>query len=214
MEEKLYFKPAKYGKGIKKKDKPKKAEEGSKNHRTRNLVLFLTLVIVIILAILWLLRGKITTTGQYPENVKNEYLDCISKNTTYFKVGDVSSDEKELRATMVFLGEEELSSISIKYTLNFADKSAASYAEPIVNTRFHENIAEVVDSYSAFNNKVTLLDDAIVVTLHASKTDLKDDLAKEFFLIPKTKSPTTLSDYREIFDAQGLTCESSIDNTN
>lgn len=217
MEEKLYFKPASYGKGIKKKDKPEKPVETKKeekSHRTRNLVFFLTLVIVIILAILWLLRGKTTTTGQYPENVKNEYLDCISKNTTYSKVGDVSSDEKELRATMVFLGKEELSSISIKYTLNFADKSAASYAEPIVNTRFHENIAEVIDQYSAFNNKVTLLDDAIVVTLHASKTDLKDDLAKEFFLIPKTKSPATLSDYREIFEVQGFTCESSLDNNN
>lgn len=217
MEEKLYFKPASYGKGIKKKDKPEKPVETKKeekSHRTRNLVIILLVLGIIIVVILWLLRGKTTTTGQYPANVKNEYLDCVSNSIVYSKVGSVDSDKKELKATMVFLGEKDLSSISIKYTLNFVDKSAASYTEPIVSTRFHENIAKVIDQYGAFNNKVTLLDDTIVVTLHASKTDLKDDLAKEFFLIPKTKSPAALSDYREIFEVQGFTCESSLDNNN
>ena len=214
MEEKLYFKPAKYGKGIRQKEKPAKKSDSEKTHRVRNHVLLSLFISIIVIVIIWLLHGKTTTSGQYPENVKNEYLDCISNNTIYSKVGNIDSDEKELKATMVFLGKEELSSISIKYTLSFTDKTAASYAEPIVNTRFHENIAKVIDQYSAYNNKVTLLDDTIVVTLHASKTDLKDDLAKEFFLIPKTKAPTTLPDYREIFETQGFACKASTDNTN
>ncbi|MBR2587387.1 hypothetical protein IKE71_03405 [Candidatus Saccharibacteria bacterium] len=213
MEEKLYFKPASYGKGNKKKDEPEKTIKSKKNdYRARSLVIFLILVVIIVLVVLWFLRGKTTITGQYPANVRNEYLDCAANNIVYAKVGSVDSKQKELRATMVFLGKEELSSISIKYTLEFADKAAASYAEPIVSTRFHENIAKVIDQYGAFNNKVTLLDDTIVVTLHASKTDLENELAKEFFLIPKAESPTTLSDYREAFESQGLTCTSSLDN--
>ncbi len=199
MKEKIYFKPE----TSKKKDK--------KNHKFLKLFFFLLFLLLIILIIIWLLRGSKTISGQYPENVKNEYLDCVSKNVTYSKVGEVSNEEKELKATMVFLGKEELSSISIKYTLKFKDKETANYAEPIVNTRFHENLAQVIDQYSAFNNKVTLLDDTIVVTLHASRNDLVD-LAKEFFLIKKNEEPVSLNDFKNSFEKQGFICESSINN--
>lgn len=76
MEEKLYFKPADYGKGKKKaeKDKPKEKE----NHKVAKLIGILLFLLIVVVIIIWLLRGKITTTGQYPENVKIESLKCES----------------------------------------------------------------------------------------------------------------------------------------
>ena len=68
----------------------------------------------------------------------------------------------------------------------------------------------MVDSYSAFNNKVTLLDETVTVALHASKNDLTD-LAKEFFLVKKTDELVSLADFRKSFEVQGFTCEASID---
>ena len=205
MEEKLYFKPETARKTKNNKDSSKK----KKDYKVLKLVSFLLFLVIIVLVIIWLLKGSKTVSGRYPENVKNEYLDCVSEKFTYSKVGEVGDEKKELRATMVFFGEEELSSISIKYTLRFKDKQAAGYAEPIISTRFHENIAQVVDSYSAFNNKVTLLDETVTVALHASKNDLTD-LAKEFFLVKKTEELASLADFRKSFEAQGFTCEASI----
>ncbi|MBQ3320973.1 hypothetical protein IJG71_02490 [Candidatus Saccharibacteria bacterium] len=200
MEEKLYFKP----------EASKKKKE-KKNHKILKLVVVLLILLVLTLVIIWLLKGMKTVSGRYPENVKNEYLDCTAEETVYPKIGEVGEEKNELKATMIFFGEEELSSISIKYTLEFKDKEAANYAEPIVNTRFHERLAQVIDQYGAFNNKVTLLDDTIMVTLHAEKNDLTE-LSKEFFLIKKTDELVTLADFRENFEKQGLVCKSSIDN--
>ena len=214
MEEKLYFKPANYGKGKKKEQTEQKSEPKTKtkqNHKALKLVIVLLILAIVVAIIIWLLHGKTTTTGQYPANVKNEYLDCASNSITYPKVGEVDSDKKELKATMVFLGQQELSSISIKYTLMFSDEEKAHFAEPIVNTRFHENIAQVIDQYSAFNNKVTLLDDTVIVTLHASKNDLVD-LAKEFFMINKNDNPVSLYDFKTNFESQGFACKASTDN--
>lgn len=204
MEEKIYFEP---------ETTKKKKQSKRKDRRFLGAFFFLAFLMIVILVIIWFLRGSRTVSGHYPANVRNEYLNCSSDKITYLKVGEVESKEKELKATMVFLGEEQLSSISIKYTLKFEDKGAATYAEPIVNTRFHENIAQVIDQYSAFNNKVTLLDDTITVTLHASKNDLVD-LAKEFFMIRKTNEPVSLADFRDNFEKQGFLCEASTDNAN
>ena len=103
MEEKLYFKPASYGKGIKQKEKPvkrKEKEDGEKTHRVRNLVLFLLFIAIIIIVILWLLHGRTITTGQYPANVKNESLECVSTSLTYPKLGSFSPVPAETNLTV------------------------------------------------------------------------------------------------------------------
>ena len=77
MKTNLYFEPADYGKGMKKKNIQQTTQYEESNKRAWHLGRLLGVVIVlaiIILIILWLLRGKETTSGQFPENVRNELV--------------------------------------------------------------------------------------------------------------------------------------------
>lgn len=215
MEEKLYFKPAKYGKGIKKKLEPEKlarTDKGKKNHRTRNLILFLILIVIIVLVILWLLRGKTTTHGQYPENVKNESLSCVSTDKAYEPANQISSDEKELKIDMIFYGTEKLSSASLKYTLTFASKNDAYSAEAFNHAEFNLSLQRRGYSSGLFNNKFTLMDNVLVLALRADADEIKEELAREYFLLDRSSLPTTLSDFRIHYESTGFVCASTIDN--
>ncbi|MBQ2638155.1 hypothetical protein IJF89_00525 [Candidatus Saccharibacteria bacterium] len=216
MEEKLYFKPATYGKGIKKKDqseKPTKAEQNETTHRTRNLILSLALVIIIILIILWLLRGKTTTSGQYPANIRNESLSCASTDKSYEPANRISSNDKELKIDMIFYGTEKLSSASLKYTLTFISNEEAYSAEAFNHAGFNLDLQNRGFSSGEFNNKFTLIDNTLVLTLHADADALSEDLAREYFLLSRNNLPTTLQDFRQHYEAAGFACSSTIDNS-
>ncbi|MBR3595029.1 hypothetical protein IKL45_02185 [Candidatus Saccharibacteria bacterium] len=210
MEEKLYFKPASYGKGIKNKEKPvkkKEKEEGEKTHRIRNLVLFLLFIAVIVIIILWLLHGKTTTTGQYPANVKNESLECVSTALTYPKLGTVSPAPKEtnLTLTAVFSGEDTLRTISVKNLMTFESNSEAVVAEARTHANFNIGLRAYNYGTEKFENKFSIMSDKLLVNLTAKSKEL-DEFSKGYFLITSEQLPTTLADFKQEYEAQGFTC--------
>ena len=214
MEEKLYFKPASYGKGIKKKPEPEKlakTEKGEKNHRFRNLTVFMLFLAIIIVAILWLLRGRTTTTGQYPENIKNESLTCASDNITYSKIGSVLPTKHELKINMVFYGEEKLSSINLRYNLTFASDAEAYAAEAKSHADFNLGLQKSGHSSGSFHNKFTLMDNTLNISLRADNNEI-DELTREYFLLDRTNPPTTINEYQANYEAQGFSCSSTINN--
>jgi len=218
LEEKLYFKPASYGKGIKQKEKPAKKEEkedGEKTHRVRNLILFLLLIAVIVIIILWLLRGKTTTTGQYPANVKNESLECISTTLTYPKLGTVSPAPKEtnLTLTAVFSGEDTLRTISVKNLMTFESNSEAVVAEARTHANFNIGLRAYNYGTEKFENKFSIMSDKLLVNLTAKSKEL-DEFSKGYFLITSEQLPTTLTDFKQEYEAQGFTCRTDFNETN
>jgi len=215
LEEKLYFKPASYGKGNKKKDRQEKegeTEKDEKSHRVRNLILFLTPAIIIVLIIIWLLRGKTTTTGQYPANVRNESLSCLATDKAYEPANRTSSDNKELKIDMIFYGIEKLSSVSLKYTLTFASNEEAYSAEAFNHAGFNLGLQNRGFSSGLFNNKFSLMDNVVVLTLRADANELDEELAREYFLLDRDELPETMSDFRRHYESTGFSCASTIDN--
>lgn len=210
MEEKLYFKPANYGKG-KKKEQTETKEKG--NHKALKLIGLLLFLLIIIVVIIWLLRGKTTVTGRYPENVKSESLECVSNQTIYQKVDKVDSADKELKITMIFYGESGLSSGSLKYTLRLDDHLKAAQTESILHSQFAKNLVASGHKFEEFDNKFTVMDGDLVITLHLSDGKI-DERSKDYFLVEQTAAkafPKTLSEYRNNYEAQGFTCKSSLD---
>lgn len=208
MEEKLYFKPAKYGKGIKKQKEKIEKDKDEKDHRIRNLIVFLLFIVAIILIILWLLHGKTTTSGQYPENISNESLTCISKNTKYEKTSWVDSDDKELKINAIFNGTESLKTISLIYTLNYADESEAYYAEAKSHAQLNDSFAAVGYDVRKFDNKFARYNNKLIISLTASKSEI-DEYSAVYFMLPieadgfKLK---TLSDYKRAYETQDFFC--------
>lgn len=217
MEEKLYFRPANYGKGLKKrKEKPapaKKQTDGEKNHRARNLALFLALLAVIVAVILWLLRGQTTTTGQYPANIRNEALTCRSGTIVYDKVSNINSANKSLKISMIFTGEEQLSSASLEYALTFSSYSEAYSAEAVSHAQFNLGLQALGYDAGKFNNKFSILDNKLIITLSASSDKNLDDTTRGYFLIEYTDGrelPKSLGEYRQNYERQGFACTSTI----
>ena len=211
MEEKLYFQPENYGK--KEYKEPKKKSE-KKDHGILKLLGFLLFLAIIVLIIIWLLRGKTTTSGQFPANVRNESLVCESSNITYQKVDSIDSDDKNLKISMVFNGEASFSSASLKYTLHFASSGEAHSAEAVSHAQF--NLALQALGYDAgkFNNKFSEIGSDLIITLNLSSGKTLDDTTRSYFLVEYTDSgnlPETLSEYRHNYESQGFACTSTVE---
>ncbi|MBQ8996426.1 hypothetical protein IJ095_00120 [Candidatus Saccharibacteria bacterium] len=205
MEEKLYFKPEEYGK---KKEKREKSEK--KNHKGLKLVIFLIFIVVIIIVVLWLLRGKTTVSGRFPENIKNESLECSATNQVYEKINRIKPASSETKITMIFYGTNELNSINLRHTMHLASNKEAGEAEAIVHVQLAENLASSGLGYEEFDNKFTRIDGDLTLSLY-SNSKFKKDTAYEYFLINKTAVPTSLEEFRAIYESQGFICKSSID---
>lgn len=216
MEEKLYFKPGNYGKGKKKKQAEQEVDSSpkKKEYRAVKLISLLLFLLIAVIVIIWLLHGKTTTSGQYPENVKNESLACESKTITYEKTNNINSDDKDLKITMVFAGKESLSSASLKYTLRFGSYSEAHSAAAISQAQFNLDLQALGYDASKFNNKFSILDNELVITLSLSSDKSLDDTTRSYFLVDYIKDdqlPKTLAEYKSNYEKQGFSCASTID---
>jgi len=221
LEEKLYFAPADYGRGKKHSEKSgslselNKKEKSKKEHKAVKLVTFLLFIATIAIIILYLLHGKTTTSGQYPENVKNESLTCESSVITYEKTNNVNSDDKDLKISMVFAGAESLSSASLKYTLRFQSYEAAHSAEAISHAQFNLALQALGYDASKFNNKFSILDNELVISLSLGSDKTLDDTTRSYFLVDYVEDdqlPRTLAEYKSNYEKQGFSCASTIDN--
>ena len=218
MEEKLYFRPVSYSKGSKKyKEKPASVEkhtDGHKDHRVRNIIIFLLAVAVIVFVILWLLKGKNTTSGQYPANVRSESLICSSDKNTYEKVDHVNSDDKNFEISLIFNGKESLSSGSLKYTLRFSSPNEVNRAVAVSQAQFNLGVQALGYDSGKFNNKFSVIDNDLVITLHINSSKDVDEVTKSYFLLKEDSQgnlPITLAEYRQNYESQGFSCTSTLD---
>ena len=217
MEEKLYFKPADYGKGRKKKQVKHKSKSKEKNNhkilKLAGIIIFLAIVAIIII---WLLRGTTTTTGQYPENVKNKSLTCVSSQIQYEKTSWINSDEKELKINTIFNGTDSLKSLSLIYTLTYESEADAYLAEAKSHAQLNEGFATMGYDVRKFSNKFSRYGNKLIITLTTNKTEL-DEYSASYFLLPTSEEGfvlKSLSDYQNAFEAQGMTCSSTTENMN
>lgn len=210
MEEKLYFKPEHYGQ--KKDNKPKEKSE-KKNRRIPKLLGFLLLIVIIVLIIIWLLRGKTTVSGRYPENVKTESLTCVSTELTPEKLSGADAKDKEVKINAIFRDVEELKSISLTYTLNYASSDETYGYEAKSHAEFNKSLSASGYSVSKFKNKFARYDSDLIISLFAEKNEL-DQIAAPYFMLSVDKDgsiPGNISEYKKNYEAQGFSCESSID---
>ena len=211
MEEKLYFKPENYGK----KGKKEKSTSEKKDRKGLKLAIFFLILLVIILIILWLLRGKTTVSGQYPANVKNESLECISTELIYPKLGSFSPapQKNELTLTAVFIGDGALKSLSVKELMTFESNSDAIVAEARVHANFNIGLRPYNYDTGKFDNKFSIMSNKLLVNLTAKASEL-DDFSKSYFLIASEELPSTLSEFQAEYEAQGFTCRTSFNDSN
>ena len=214
MEEKLYFKPASYGKGIRKKEqKSAKSDDENRPRRTRNLILLILFLVTVVLIILWLLRGKTTTTGQYPENLKNESLVCMAANITPPKIDSIDSHDKEIKINIVFNGTEEMKRIYFTYTLIYGDEDEAYGNEAKSHAFFNKALAASGYQVDKFDNKFSRYNNKLSISLSAERNDIDEYSASYFMIVAQDNEvlkDQNLDWFKKNYETQGFVCESSI----
>lgn len=201
----LYFEPESS------KNKEKKT---NKNHRWVRLAIFLVALLLAVLFVIWLLQGETITSGQFPENVRNESLVCVNKNIVYEKVNKVDSPNKELKINMIFNGKNTLNSVNLGYTLIYDNDSEAYSAEAVSHAQFNLGLQALGYDAGKFNNKFSLIGNKLVIVLNATSSNIADKDTKQYFLIKSTdeaESPKNLEEYQYNYESQGFACESSLD---
>ena len=207
-EKDLYFQPENYGK--KENKEPKKKSE-KKDHRILKLLGFLLFLLIIILIILWLLRGRTTVSGQFPMNVRNESLTCVSNDLIPPKLAGADSKEKEVKINAVFNGTEELKSISLIYTLNYSSSDEAYGYEAKSHADFNKALGASGFEVNKFRNKFARYDSKLIISLFGNKSDI-NQIAAPYFMITVDEDgnvPVTLKDYQVNYESQGFACEST-----
>lgn len=210
MEEKLYFEPASHGQ----KNQKKKSEKKNKT-RIIKLIVFFSILIGIVLVLFFFLRGTNTTSGRFPDNIKNISLDCSSNSTTYSYTDKVNPKATEMKITMVFYGEQNLSSASLKYTMNFETPHDAGVAESVTHAQFAKALASSGLKFEEFDNKFSIIDNNLVLTLYFPKT-ITDEKTGSFFLVKnlpeENRLPKSLREYQKNYESQDFICKSTLYN--
>lgn len=205
MEESLYFEPETSG-------NKKRTGKKKKDHKILKLFFFLLFLLVIILIIIWLLKGTKTISGQYPENIKNEALNCESESLEYPKITSVTSDKKKLQINLIFKGENKLSSIALIYTLYLDSEDAVKRAEAFAHAEFNLGLNAVGYNTSSFDNKFARYSDRLIISVFGNSSEINEKSAS-YFMLRDVKSsneiPQTIDEFVENYQNQGFTCNSS-----
>ena len=92
------------------------------------------------------------------------------------------------------------------------DSNQEAYsAEAVSHAQFNLGLQKAGYASGLFSNKFTLMDNILVVALHAEGKDI-NDLTREYFLINREDTVKTLNDYRLNYETKGFDCYSSIDD--
>ena len=212
MEERLYFKPVSYDKDSK-EYKPK-AKKGSKTKLVK-FAIVLFILVAIIIAIIWFLRGETTTSGDFPGPIKSGYLVCQKENPEYGIITPRDPLSSEAKVTFSITESGEMNSASLVYTSVYKDERGAYDSRNVTSGVFDKSLVEAGLNIGALANKFSLYDNKMILTLTAGKGEITSKTAK-FFMMEDTGSldfaKATTSDYRIIYEKQGFSCKTSSEN--
>ena len=208
MEEKLYFKSNSH-------DKNQQNRPSMNDYRLRNLALFISILIIASGAVIWLFRGKTTTSGEYPSPVITQSLLCRKANAQYPKITGADSENKKIEITMIFNGTTSLRKISLDYTLFYNTAAEIKKANITARNRFGVDLGNTNFPVTVFDNKFSSYEDRLVISMYGTENDISDELRASYFMVnlkEQASIPKSLNDYKEVYESQGFNCTTDIDD--
>ena len=190
-----------------------KASKQTSNNLLKKLIFPVIIIIIAIVGFI-LTRGKTTTKGSYPDDVRTESLWCTIDNQRYEPIIELSPISRTTRVDMIFDGTSTIQSIAIKHTMVFASNEETEKAYHHAGVTIVESLHDYGFSFNEFSNKVAVVDNELTAELYAKKSDLNNKSAYFFQIKPFSSSsdlPITLQEYRENYTKQGFNCKSTID---
>ncbi len=117
------------------------------------------------------------------------------------------ASEKELEIKLLFSDNDELKSISLRDSLIFNTAKEAAAAEAVTHAAFNKGLAARGYHSEKFENKFTLMDNHLVITIHDDSQLSEDE--KVYFLLTTKENPKTLQEFRKAYESKGFTCKTT-----
>lgn len=162
------------------------------------------ILLAVVLATVFLLRGNTTVTDNKGATVKNMTLSCIASGIEYPFFRYDNSTNKETKITLLFNGDN-FKSISLFHTLHYGDADSVKGSEAqnhaAMNISFGENNLDA-DALSATYSMQT---NKLIFTLYADVTDFNNNTSK-YFLARDYDNKTTINNLKKNYEDQGFNC--------
>ena len=169
-------------------------------------------VLVLLIVLFFLLRGKNTVTGAYPASIKTSSVVCNNDKipypyTSHTNVG--MEKEGSIRIVGTFSESKQVSKISLQYTTYFSDNASATSAEAHMHAAFAHHLKDNGLEYAEFDNYFSVVDKKVVLNLYAPFE--KVNKANYQFLMLKSipSNGLSLSEFEQTYKSQGFTCDST-----
>ena len=138
-------------------------------------------------------------------------VDCVSNASApsysvYARLGNISPDSIETKISSIFFENEEFSTISLTQTLTFPSRERAVKAEAVAHANFNWALHAAGHDPSTFDNKFTILDNRLVISVHGKKRDW-ESFNRAFFMVQSEEMPATLAALQSEYEAQGFSCQ-------
>ena len=179
-----------------------KTKKGSK--KNWYIMMLVLGIILLIIFIIWLLmKGDVKTTGEYPNDVSPQSLECVKKDVSYkfFKIDNPAT--AEVKITAIF-ANSKIDSISLVHRTKYSDKakvrSMSDAHEGDMNMSFQTS---GMDPYSLGAN-FSQDENVAQMALYAKAKELTDATIQYFML---DSLPENLTGYKRGYIAQDFTCE-------
>lgn len=164
----------------------------------------IAVILFVVLGIVLLTGGNVTTSGKYPEAVSDESLVCNIEGLEYPFFTYDFADRKTTEVKMIF-AREELKSVALVQNMYYHDANTITGSEAhnhaAMNKSFANNGLKVADAYNA---KYTRLGDRMQMSLYIT-ADKLDSVARKYFLM--AMEAETMDEYKKLYENQGFECK-------
>lgn len=163
------------------------------------------IVVVVTLVLCLALRGNTSTTGAFPNPETSEYISCEATGVTN-SIFDVSNASSYSTRAVATFNSSKLSSVSVSYTLNYANESEVNGSEAINHAAL--NLATQKEGLGAdiFNAHFSKLSDRLEIRLYAEADDITTTSSK--YLMLNTAGSYSMSSIKQNYQSQGFACTS------
>ena len=181
-----------------------KSKKSNKSNRNWWIVMLVFGVVLLIGFIFWLLmKGDVKTTGEYPDDISPQSLECAKKDIAYKFFTHDNPENAEVKITAIF-AKSRIDSISLIHRTTYDTKE---YTKTMSDA--HEgdmNISFQTGGMKPYSLGATYSQDGKTtqMALYAKASELNDQTIKYFML---DSVPENLTGYKRGYLAQGFTCE-------
>lgn len=179
-----------------------------KSHIPKGTIIFGVVLLVLAVVLFFALTGRSTVTGAFPASIKTGSAVCSKDKANYPFVDETDGPKHEgtLRIVATFSESKAVQKIALDYTIYYSDEATATQDKPFIVTRFGKWLTDEKLPHDVFNNKFSLVDKKIVLSLVADLEDVDEKNYKYLLLSKNLGKSLSLVEFRKTFEGKGYKC--------